>query len=106
MTFGASTSYNHRDIVSLSVLMAETKKLGDMLKEAGLIDEFQLQSALLTSLHQNANATGKMEIIRGSDLKMPKDVESDTSSPILSKDDAAQQAMINSMQNGKKRDSV
>lgn len=26
--------------------MAETKKLGDILKEAGLIDEFQLQSAL------------------------------------------------------------
>jgi len=35
--------------------------------------------------------SGKMEIIRGSDLNMPKSPEADAASPILSREDAAQQ---------------
>ena len=35
--------------------------------------------------------SGKMEIIRGSDLNMPKSPETDAASPILSREDAAQQ---------------
>jgi len=44
--------------------------------------------------HQQAHTTDKMEIIRGSDLKMRKDVASDESSPIIPKDAAANQAML------------
>ena len=44
--------------------------------------------------HQRANATDKMEIIRGSDLKMAKDGTSDESSPILPREAAASQAMM------------
>jgi type IV pilus assembly protein PilB len=40
---------------------------------------------------QRAHSPGKMEIIRGSDLQMPKESASDESSPILSRDNAAQQ---------------
>jgi len=36
---------------------------------------------------------GKMEIIHGSDLNMQKDAENDVKSPILSKDELAQQAL-------------
>ncbi len=36
---------------------------------------------------------GKMEIIRGSDLSMQKQTENDAASPILSKDESAQQAL-------------
>ncbi|HXY54531.1 MAG TPA: hypothetical protein VEM40_07665 [Nitrospirota bacterium] len=36
---------------------------------------------------------GKMEIIHGSDLNMQKDTENDVKSPILSKDELAQQAL-------------
>jgi type IV pilus assembly protein PilB len=51
--------------------MAETKKLGDMLKEAGLIDDFQLQSALS---HQRnwggklGNILIELEFVREEDL--------------------------------------
>jgi type IV pilus assembly protein PilB len=43
---------------------------------------------------QRAVTTGKMEIIRGSDLKMPKESASDESSPILSREDTAQQLQM------------
>ena len=39
----------------------------------------------------NKAAPGKMELIRGSDLNIPKAPEHDTASPILSREDAAQQ---------------
>ncbi len=44
-------------------------------------------------LHQRASSGGKMEIIRGSDLSMEKASASDASSPILSRDDNAQQSL-------------
>jgi len=40
------------------------------------------------------NTGGKMEIIRGSDLSMHKGTENDAASPILSKDESAQQALL------------
>jgi type IV pilus assembly protein PilB len=43
--------------------------------------------------HQQVHGTDKMEIIRGSDLKMPKDVAPDESSPILPKEAAVNQTM-------------
>jgi type IV pilus assembly protein PilB len=43
--------------------------------------------------HQQVHATDKMEIIRGSDLKMAKESASDESSPILAKDAALNQTM-------------
>jgi len=43
--------------------------------------------------HQQPHGTDKMEIIRGSDLKMPKEAASDELSPILPKDTALNQAM-------------
>jgi len=49
-----------------------------------------------TPLYQRASSGGKMEILRGSDLMMTKDLASDESSPILSKDDSAQQVMTDS----------
>jgi len=41
--------------------------------------------------HQPTQSTGKMEIIRGSDLLMPKTAASDVDSSLLSKEDSAQQ---------------
>jgi hypothetical protein len=43
---------------------------------------------------QRQNSSGKMEIIRGSDLKMPKESVSDESSPILSREDTTQQLQM------------
>jgi type IV pilus assembly protein PilB len=43
--------------------------------------------------HQPTRAAGKMEIIRGSDLGMPKTEMSDIESSLLSKEDAAQQTL-------------
>jgi type IV pilus assembly protein PilB len=39
----------------------------------------------------NKESSGKMELIRGSELNMPKGPETDAASPILAKEDAAQQ---------------
>jgi type IV pilus assembly protein PilB len=44
-------------------------------------------------IQRGHSSGGKMEIIRGSDLNMPKIEESDAASSILSKDDNAQQAL-------------
>jgi hypothetical protein len=44
-------------------------------------------------LHQQIHTTDKMEIIRGSDLKMAKEGASDEASPILQKDAALNQTM-------------
>lgn len=43
---------------------------------------------------QRQNSSGKMEIIRGSDLKMPKESVSDESSAILSREDTTQQLQM------------
>lgn len=44
--------------------------------------------------YQGAHSPGgKMEIIRGSDLSMQKETENDAASPILSKDESAQQGL-------------
>ena len=42
----------------------------------------------------NTISSGKMELIRGSDLNMPKASVHDTASPILSREDAAQQMQV------------
>ena len=42
----------------------------------------------------NKVSSGKMELIRGSDLNMPKASVHDTASPILSREDAAQQMQV------------
>jgi hypothetical protein len=43
--------------------------------------------------HQEHDSGGKMEVIHGSDLNMPKAFTSDASSPILSREDTAQQSL-------------
>ncbi len=48
---------------------------------------YKLQSAVAA----NKVSSGKMELIRGSELNMPKAPETDAASPILSREDAAQQ---------------
>jgi hypothetical protein len=64
LTFSAREAYNSTQVDALvitfpEVLMAEAKKIGDMLKDAGMIDDFQLQSALA---HQR-NWGGKLGAI-------------------------------------------
>ena len=43
--------------------------------------------------HRENDSGGKMEVIHGSDLSMPKAFTSDASSPILSREDTAQQSL-------------
>jgi hypothetical protein len=47
----------------------------------------------LKPFYRPAQAGGKMEIIRGSDLNMPKAEQADEKSPVLSREDNAQQAL-------------
>jgi hypothetical protein len=47
----------------------------------------------LSPFYQRAQSGGKMEIIRGSDLNMPKAEQAEEKSPVLSKEETAQQAL-------------
>ena len=51
------------------------------------------KQALTPFYQQGHDSGGKMELIHGSDLNMPKAFTSDGSSPILSQDDTAKQAL-------------
>jgi MshEN domain len=53
-----------------------------------------VRKQLQSPLYQRATTGGKMEIIRGSDLNMSKNLAVDESSPILSKADTAQQSLL------------
>ncbi len=44
--------------------------------------------------HRDHTTGGKMELIRGSDLNMPKDSENDEASPILSKEETMKRALL------------
>jgi hypothetical protein len=51
------------------------------------------KQATTTLYHRGHDSGGKMEVIHGSELNMPKASTSDASSPILSKEDTAQQSL-------------
>lgn len=48
--------------------------------------------------HRQQGSGGKMEVIHGSDLNMPKAFTSDASSPVLSREDTAQQSLEDNRQ--------
>ena len=73
--------------------LAMTSEIGDAIKHYYDKEEVTRKKGLNPFIQRGSSSDGKMEIIRGSDLNMPKAAESDASSAILSKDDNAQQSM-------------
>ena len=74
--------------------LAMASEIRDAIRQYYDKEEVIRNKGLNPFVQRGSSSGGKMEIIRGSDLNMPKTTEgSDASSPILSKDDNAQQAL-------------
>ena len=53
-----------------------------------------VRKKILTPFYRRSQSGGKMEIIRGSDLSMPKAEQAEEQSPVLSREETAQQALL------------
>lgn len=73
--------------------LAMASEIRDAIRKYYDKEEVIRKKGLNPFVQRGSSSGGKMEIIRGSDLNMPKAAEADASSPILSKDDHAQQSL-------------
>ncbi len=74
---------------NITPALAMGSEIGDAIKK--YYDHEQVTRKPKTDGPVQKSPSGKMEIIRGSDLSMPKSRKADAESPILSREDAAQQ---------------
>jgi type IV pilus assembly protein PilB len=77
--------------LNIKPTLAMMSELRDAIRKYYDGEEVVRKKTLNPFIQHGQPPDGKMEIIHGSDLAMPKDQASDMSSPILARDDAAQQ---------------
>ncbi len=84
-----------RFVTNLNVkpALAMESEIQDAIKKYYEGQDIVRKSPTAPLYHRAHSAGGKMEIIRGSDLAMPKSGERDESSPILSKDESLSQVI-------------